>query len=77
MSRKTYAEMTPEQQAAYRRRSIESNARNQKQIPLKYKKEIAEKLYLHAEQMGDKPITWIKKAIAERYFAETGQPLDE
>lgn len=75
MPRKTYSEFTPEQKEAYKKSSIASRAKTQKRIPLDYKVEIAEIIYNHAESMGTTPITWIKKAIANQYKAETGKEL--
>lgn len=75
MPRKTYAEFTPEQKEAYKKRSIASRTKTQKRIPLDYKKEVAELIYNHAESMRTTPIRWIKAAIAEKYKAETGKDL--
>ncbi len=75
MERKKYKDFTPEQKEAHKKAVAKYQQTSQKRVVLKYKKEIAEEIYRHAESTGIPPITWIKSAIAEKYLRETGKPL--
>lgn len=55
--------------------NAKSRAKTQTRIPLDFKNEFADKITQHCKSTNIPRNTWIKQAIADKYFIETGRQL--